>query len=296
MRTPNPLLLLRIAQGDALGAACEHVELPRDQAVLDAALRFDGYGAHPWHDLPAGRYTDDTQMSIAVAEVLLGPEPFTREAFADAFVACFKRDERAGYARGFQAFLEEVQSGAELLARIRSASDKNGAAMRSVPLGVLARPALVREVATVQARITHDTEGGVNASVAVALMSHHALWIDAPLADVRPWLQAQMPAAAIPDTPWSGDPVEGPDLGWKTALAVLTLVERAPTLLDLARTALRWGGDTDSVLAIAWGIASTRLVEPLPAFFEDDLEDGAYGRAFLRTLGAALMKKYAPGP
>ena len=33
-----------------------------------------------------------------------------------------------------------------------------------------------------------------------------------------------MPGAEIPDEPWPGDPVDGPGVGWKTALAVLTLV------------------------------------------------------------------------
>ncbi len=289
-------MLLRVAQGDAYAASCEYLELPVEQAVRDAALAFERYGEHPRHGLPAGRYTDDTQMSIAIAEVLLAGGPFTRESFADAFVHCFKRDPRPGYARGFQTLLEEIGSGADLLARVRPASDKNGAAMRAVPLGVLDSPSRVREVAAVQAKITHQVMGAVDAAVAVALMSHYALWTDEPLALLRPWLQGQMPGAEIPDEPWPGDPVEGPDVGWKTAQAVLTLVERHGTLLDIARSALSWGGDTDTVLAVAWGIASARCREPLPEFFDAGLERGAYGRDFLLRLCGELMERYAsPG-
>jgi ADP-ribosylglycohydrolase len=57
-----------------------------------------------------------------------------------------------------------------------------------------------------------------------------------------------------------------------------------------------WGGDTDSVAAIAWGIASARYPdEVLPQFLEIDFEAGRgnYGAQFLKDLGEQLMCKYA---
>jgi hypothetical protein len=73
---------------------------------------------------------------------------------------------------------------------------------------------------------------------------------------------------------------------------VLTLVSEEKTLLDIAKKTIEWGGDTDSVLSIAWGIASTRMHEELPAFFEGGLENGPYGRTFLRDLGTKLMRRF----
>lgn len=290
MKHPNPHMLVRIAQGDAYAMACEYISLPRDRAVHEAALRFEQFLEHPRHRVGAGRYTDDTQMSIAVTHVLLAGD-LTREAFARSFVDCFKRDEREGYARNFQKLLGEVENGEGLLAKVRPDSDKNGAAMRSVPIGVLSDPEHVREVATTQAKITHDTEGGVDASIAVALMSHYALHVDEPLANVRLWLGRQMTRAKIIDAPFR-DRVEAPQVGWKTAMAVLALVEGEATLLDIARRTIERGGDTDSVLAIAWGIASARMHEPLPEFFARDLERGPFGRDFLERLGIELMERF----
>src|SRR5687767_5680679 len=103
MRHPNPDILLRIAQGDAFGMATEFITLPDHRETYDAALRIEAYCQHPTHhEVPAGHYTDDTQMSIAVSEVLLGGDDDRPSAarFAEAFVACFKRDPRKGYARG----------------------------------------------------------------------------------------------------------------------------------------------------------------------------------------------------
>lgn len=291
MRNPNPDMLLRIAQADAFGMAVEYVKLPEHQGLVDQALRMDRYLRHPTHGLAAGTYTDDTQMSIAVAEVLLGGD-LSRQAFADAFVRVFWRDPRDGYARGFQAFLEKTRTGAEFLRTIRPDSDKNGAAMRSVPIGVLEDPAEVARVAEVQARLTHDTLGGVASAQAVALMSHYALHESAPMSELPRWLARQLKLPrGFPR--WEGDPVKGPGVGLATAMAVLTLVSEQPTLLDILRTAIEWGGDTDSVASVAWGIASARMREPLPEFFEVMLEPGRlYGPAFLRSLGSRLADAY----
>lgn len=294
----NDNMLLRIAQGDAYGMAVEYIKFPRDQALQDEALRFKKYLKHPTHNLKAGQYTDDTQMSIAVAEVLLTKHETPQSdreiqrSFADSFVECFKRDQRDGYARHFQAFLESIENGEQFLERIKPDSDKNGAAMRSVPLGVLRNPKEVREMATLQAKLTHDTVGGVGASVAVALASHFVLYTDEPLRTLPAWLKR---LGVLPEIvePWTGEPVKAPGVGINTARAVVTLVSSEPSMLNIARSAIGWGGDVDSVLSIAWGIASTRMHENLPAFFEGGLENEAYGTLYLKRLGSQLMDDFA---
>jgi ADP-ribosylglycohydrolase len=309
MKNPNPLMLLRIAQGDAYGHAVEYIKFPRDQHTYDKALRFEGYGRHPTHKLDAGAYTDDTQMSIAVAETLIdGKDQLfsklpvsladcvrVQHAFVESFVRCFKRDPRDGYARGFQAFLEEVKDARDFMDRINPVSDKNGAAMRSVPLGVLPDTELVLYAAGEQAKRTHSTSGGIGSSMMVALMSHFALYHDSPLSDSREFVRSSffsMPANDPAIEPWPGGPVAGPGVGLATSRAVMTLISTETTLIGIARKAIEWGGDVDSVLSIAWGIASARMREELPAFFEGGLEDGPYGRDFLRDLGAKLMNTY----
>src|SRR5436190_23070938 len=122
-------MLLEAAIGDAYGAGFEYV--PR--ALIQAHNTADHYVKHPRHNIGAGYYTDDTQMSLAVAEAIVAGDPWTPAALAERFVSSFKRDPREGYASHFYALLQEVRDGAELLARIRPASDKSGAAMRAAP-------------------------------------------------------------------------------------------------------------------------------------------------------------------
>ncbi len=295
MRNPNPNMLLRIAQGDAFCAATEYLKFPRDQAVRDQALRFQRFGQHPKHlELKPGWYTDDTQMACAVAEVLISGRPFTREKFADAFVRCFKRDERKGYSGAFQTFLEKVNSGEEFLAKIQPNSDKNGAAMRAVPIGVLPTPEEVLAVAELQAKLTHDTPDGILSAQAVALMSHYALY-EGEEGGLGEYLIKNLPEFPKTMLLWAGDPVVGPRVGIKTALAVLhLLITHSPKqntpLVSILRQIIEWGGDTDSVAAIAWGIASTTMKEDVPEFLETQLEPGRkYGVSFLKSLGTSLM-------
>ncbi len=297
MTIGNPDMLVRIAEADAFAMAVEYVDRGRHPTLVDEALRLERYLAHPTHHkIAAGQYTDDTQMSIAVTEVLLAErDPSTRD-FSDAFYRCFARDPRYGYSRAFQALLEEVKSADELARRLQPHSDKNGAAMRAVPLGVLGDPARVVELARRQAVVTHDTAGGVHSATAVALMSHFALHDAGGFEGLHAFCVRYVPAFGPFSQRWHG-PVGDPNndrlglgVGMCTAWAVHTLLVEEPSLAQMMRRLIEWGGDTDSVAAIAWGIASARFpAEELPAFFERDLEvGGAYGVSFLRKLGARL--------
>ena len=308
MLHPNPLMLLRIAQADAYAMATEYIKNPRDDAVLEAALKFEQYVKHPTHSLKAGSYTDDTQMSIGTVEVLLEGPPFTRRKFIEAFVRAFQRDPRDGYSRAFQKFLETVKDADDFEARIRPDSVKNGACMRAVPIGVLEDPKEILEVARAQATATHDTDEGILSAQMVALMSHFALYSGDGFDRLSDFLHAhldwkgaktgkEMKEWAVGHagwTPWT-DPVNGKtNVAWATTQAVYTLVASQNRLLDVLRQTIEFGGDTDSVAAIAWGIASTRMNgAELPEFLEWGLEPGGkYGAGFLRELGAKLMEKY----
>lgn len=303
MRHRNDLMLLRIAQGDAYGMAREYVKTKDFPDHVAACLKLERYMAHPtYHTLPAGTYTDDAQMSIGVTEVLLQGEGCNSRDFVDAWFRCFKRDPRDGYSRRFQEILQEATSPSHLIQLVVPDSNKNGAAMRSVPIGVLQDPHDVVNVAGMQAALTHATWGGINSSIAVALMSHYALYDRRGFSSMREWGNLYCPAFEHFREPWVGPVQEaskdgkGLGVGVNTAWAVHTLLTEETTLLGIMQRLLKWGGDTDSVAAIAWGIASCRMTEELPKFFEDDLErlsGSSYGPSFLKDLGKQLMDVYA---
>ncbi len=60
-------MLLELAIENAYAAGFEYVS---SQIVQDGN-NLSGYVQHPRHQIKPGCYTDDTQMSIAIAEILI---------------------------------------------------------------------------------------------------------------------------------------------------------------------------------------------------------------------------------
>jgi len=298
----NPDFLLRIAQADAFGCSLEFVDPKKHLEHFNNVLKFDQYYERPNHrGWPGkGRYSDDTALSIATTEVLLNHSyPFTPLQFADSFVNVFHRDRREGYARGFQAFMEITHTGQDFLERIQPDSDKNGAAMRSVPLGILPDEEQVLNTAKLQAKVTHDTEGGIFSSQAVALLSHYALYDKGKMnkkAFKKYANKFGMDLRAF-DEVWKW-PVVGPHLGVKTFHAAYELVMNNWSMMNMLKYSVcGWShgpSDYDSLFAIAWGIASFRdKGKNIPEWMCWNLEIGKpYGVYFLQTLGKQLMEKY----
>jgi len=318
MKHRNDNMLLRIAQADAYCMAAEYCERHPDEPEYAELREFKRYLAHPIHvQVRPGMYTDDTQMSIAVAETLLyakqyeldpeGDRDWDDDLSAETFVArfhiAFMRDSRYGYSKKFQELLESTRNPDELRLRLRPDSNKNGAAMRSVPIGVIKDPKEIVRIAGLQASTTHATYGGINSSVAVALMSHFALHDHRPFSSMLGWGIQHCPTFELFREPWVG-PVDGSNdprklgTGLLTAHAVHTLLVEQTSLMGILKQVIEWGGDTDTVGAIAWGIASARYQdEAIPEFMENELEvrgNLKYGPEYLKTLGKNLMDAYSP--
>ncbi|HLP87825.1 MAG TPA: ADP-ribosylglycohydrolase family protein [Nostocaceae cyanobacterium] len=273
-------MLLELAIGDAYGAGFEYA----DENIL--ANDLSRYVQHPRHRLIPGSYTDDTQMSIAIAEVLVSRAPWTPQVLADKFVQVFKRDQREGYAKKFYQFLQSVNNGEEFLERIQPHSDKSGAAMRAAPIGVYSTPEKVIEAATVQAAITHNTPDGINAAVAAALMSHYFIYQHGTKRKLGQFLEGFVSGEW--SKPWRG---EVKAQGWMSVRAAVTAIMRNDSLSEILQDCINFTGDVDTVGAIALGGASCseEIVQDIPEHLILTLENGAYGRDFIIDLDKQLM-------
>ncbi|GAA0228674.1 hypothetical protein GCM10010492_28800 [Saccharothrix mutabilis subsp. mutabilis] len=273
-------VLVELAVGDAYGAGFEYA--PAGFVAEHNTLR--DYVRHPRHDLRPGAYTDDTQMTLALAELLADGEEWTPETIAERFVAAFHRDPRPGYARGFQAFLGEVRTGADFLARIRPHSDKSGAAMRAAPAGLLSTVDEVLARTAVQARVTHDTPDGVASASAAALAVHYCRHGLGPVAEVGEWIADRL-GSPVWARPWRGEVGEK---GVMSVRAALTALAAHDTQSGVLRACVAFTGDVDTVATVALAAASHTHRADLPATLLDGLENGAYGRDHLAGLDARL--------
>src|SRR5918993_12991 len=160
--------LLGHAVGDAVGAPVE--------GMPATAIWYDMGGARKLVDNPPVEqltYTDDTQLTIAVAEALLAAGAADEQALCDAFAANYEPGR--GYGQGARRIIEAMASGGDwrLLARtiLPGGSLGNGAAMRAAPVGLLFHDELdrVAEQAAASARPTHLHPIGIEGAQLVAL-------------------------------------------------------------------------------------------------------------------------------
>ncbi|MHA2280151.1 MAG: ADP-ribosylglycohydrolase family protein [Promethearchaeota archaeon] len=281
-------MLVELAIGDAYGAGFEYA---------NEMIQFNNlsrYIQHPRHKgLYPGMYTDDTQMSIAIAEMIISGDEWTPINIANRFVECFKRDWRDGYARGFQKFLESINNGQEFLDKIKPHSDKSGAAMRATPIGLYKDRKEVLEKAKIQAELTHNTPDGIAAAQAAANMAHFCLYDDVPVSFIGRYMDSDVPGYNWNED-WEG---KVKSKGWMSVKAAITAVKRNNRLTDLLKDCISFTGDTDTVATIALGAASlsshyindlTHININHPLFL--GLEDGTYGRTYLAKLNEKLFE------
>jgi ADP-ribosyl-[dinitrogen reductase] hydrolase len=275
-------MLLELAIGDAYGAGFEYV----DPQIVHKLNDLTRYIKHPNHNIGSGCYTDDTQMSIAIAEVLVSGKPWTPQILASKFVEVFKRDPRPGYAGRFYNFLKQVWDGEQFLNEIHSDSDKSGAAMRAAPIGVLQTIESVIEKATIQAKITHNTPDGINAAIAASLTTHYFIYKLGPKNQVGRFLEQHVGGRWV--EPWQGE--VGPK-GWMSVRAAITAIIDNDRMSTLLKNCIAFTGDVDTVatIALAAGSCCSEIAQDLPINLVDNLENKQYGRDYLVELDKQLM-------
>lgn len=280
-------MLVEMAIGDAYGAGFEYAP---DSTVREKNNLYS-YVQHQLHrGLSPGRYTDDTQMAIGIAELLVDglSTSWRPRNIAAKFLEVYHRDERDGYASAFKQFLDRTTDPDEFLKNIRPNSNKSGGAMRAPPIGVLRSTDEVIQKATIQAQLTHNTREGVDAACASALLSHYCVHQIGPKAEAGKFIERLLGGQW--SVPWDA-PVGSP--GWQSTRAAITAVVSSDKLSDVLKKSIAFTGDVDTVGAIAMAAAahSSEIENDLKFFpvLEAKLENGPYGKDFLSELDAKLM-------
>jgi len=277
-------MLFEMAVADAYGVGFENVDNELVEEHNDLK-----YHALSKYVKTLGRYTDDTQMSLAVAEVMLEGDWFEERDYARSFVEAYKRDPNRGYARGFGKFLKAVKTGDDLLKKIVPVSERGGAAMRAVPLGLLPKLSQVQLACTIQASVTHRTTVAVTAALAVATASHLIS---------RKRMKPCNAVKAVSDTvPGKWDEWEGRVSlrGDDIVRAAFTVLEETDSMKEILQKSVAFGGDTDTVASIAVGLASLSplIKKDLPKNLMSGLERGKFGADFLKKQDKRLRNKFS---
>ncbi len=287
-------MLKTIGIFDAYGVGFEY----RPQEFVDERNDLTAYYEHQTGDLAPGQYSDDTQMSIATSLYLLEmvDEIYDAESIARKYIEVFKRDPRKGYSKSFQSLLEEVDSPNDFLTRIENhgKGDSNGAAMRSCPIGLHSNKDFVKRFSKFQAELTHSGTG-VLAAQAAALSVYYFNSLAGFPSDLARFLNRELGTGLT----WNmaGGRVAGRGhLGLLTVSAAITAVITTRTYSECLKKCVSFGGDTDSVAAIAGGICSASVFHEndLPENLIRDFEpNSSYGYEYLSFLDLELKVRFS---
>jgi poly(ADP-ribose) glycohydrolase ARH3 len=283
-------LLLGTALGDALGAPFEGRTL-----VSESALR-----AHT-HSSAVLRHTDDTALTLALAEHLArgdAGDPLAEDALAADFVAAWRAEPWRGYGAAAARLFHQIGDGAGWRESARGLFDGqgsygNGAAMRVAPVvAVSTGPHHAADLARRTAAITHAHEDGQQGAALQATAACLALVSD-PGRPVDPQVVLDDLARVVRSRPWHAklervvELLSAEALPRHAAHALgndVTALGSVPTALLAYLTspddpaavvsyAIRAGGDTDTIAAMAGALAGARNgAGAFPSAWVDRLE------------------------
>ena len=295
--------LLGHALGDALGAPFEGLSSETIHKSFGPASRVF---THPPVDQFI--YTDDTEMSISVAECLIEHGIIDSEDLARRFRKNFTPTR--GYGPGMRKIAEAMnlrQDWKHVVATIfPGGSLGNGAAMRVASVGLLFHRDLdrVAEEAMASASITHLHPIGIDGAIVFATAVALILRLEGPF-DRRAFFAELAARATTEEFQWqlttaskmeAGDSLTfGNSLeAHRSVTSALLCFAAWPDSYERAVSrAIGMGNDTDTLAAMAGALSGAHLGHAaLPANLLAQMEEGPRGRAYLDDLAGKLHTRF----
>ncbi len=296
--SPSPQLrdkyrgaLLGVAIGDALGMATEGLSREEIVATFGEVREFSPRATASF--LQPGQWTDDTQLTIALAEAILEGRGFNPQITAKRFVDWLLREHPRFAGMTCLTACQRLASGVPW----DRAGDPNGAgcgsAMRAAPIGLLYPDDFdsLYRAAVIQSAITHRDPRAIAGSAAVAygvarllhggsvegFASEVAKFVE-PLSpemaeriSLVEKLKTSPPESALSQTGTGGFVLE------TVPAAFYCFLSRPDDFEHAVVTAANAGGDTDSIGAIAGALSGAyNGASRIPQKFLKDLEAKEY--------------------
>jgi len=294
--------LVGTAIGDALGARREGRGMSRSEDVVSLAEKLEQL-----------IYTDDTHMTIGIAESLIESKGFNGEHMAQTFIKNYEAEPWRGYGPGPPRIFGMIKSGEAWYSAAnrlyRGGSFGNGSAMRVAPIGLLYSRSLekLREIAYQSSSITHSHELGKEGAalqacaVALALNTPSDEDIDREaflyrlqnfiqdrlykekVAQIRELLGEQDKEKVVAVL---GNGIEAPR---SVPTAIYCFLRQPQSYKDTVIYAISLGGDTDTIAAMAGAISGAYLgIEAIPSEWRAKLENREYVETLAENLATLV--------
>jgi poly(ADP-ribose) glycohydrolase ARH3 len=294
--------LLGLMVGDALGARFEGwapEDIAAEYATREALLNEPPPG--PW------RYTDDTEMTIGIAEALLKDGEIIADSLRDAWVANFTPGRCYGATQLVLRAMRDGEDYREVAENLfPGGSYGNGGAMRVAPVGLFFQDDWDRlwQQAELCTQPTHAhrlaIEGAQLVALAVAMAASDVDFDRAALLtelkrrcrsdEYRDRLDLARRIGSRNELHRLGNGVPALESA-VTAIACFALSPES--YVDAIADAIFLGGDTDTIAAMAGAISGARLgFRAIPSTLLDNVEREGKGREYVADLAVRLHGAY----
>ncbi|MCM3039476.1 ADP-ribosylglycohydrolase family protein [Paenibacillus motobuensis] len=256
-----------VAVGDALGGTTEFMNAQEIEAMYGYLTEIIGGGV--WH-LEPGEVTDDTMMTLCVAEGILEDPREPKAAIGRLFLEWYRsRPKDIGniIRQAFQKYEGDWFETAFIAHMDLGQSAGNGSLMRCLPVALAYKDLVdIDRVTAIQSRMTHYDPRCAEICVMYNRMAHHLLQGESLgatiLAEVS-GTEYEDIHIANPDCPPSGFIVH-------TFRWVLHILLHSSDFADVVQQAANLGGDSDTIGAIAGGLAGIYYgYEGIPARYAE---------------------------
>ncbi|MGQ9546517.1 MAG: ADP-ribosylglycohydrolase family protein [Dehalococcoidia bacterium] len=290
--------LVGTAVGDALGARREGRGMSGSEDIVSLAEKLEQL-----------IYTDDTHMTIGVAQSLIESKGFDGEHMAQTFIKNYEAEPWRGYGPGPPRIFRMISGGEPWYSAAnrlyRGGSFGNGSAMRVAPVGLVycRKPEMLREIAYQSSCITHSHELAKEGAalqacaVALALDTSWAEGIDREaflfrlqdfvrnrlyqekLARTRELLGEQDKTKVVAAL---GNGIEAL---MSVPTAIYCFLRQPQSYEDTVIYAISLGGDTDTIAAMAGAISGAYLgIDAIPWGWRAKLENREYIESLAENL------------
>lgn len=293
-------------------------------SILGLAVA-DAIGA-PWEGLPADMvfsmgpaekivqhqnnntiyYTDDTQMTIGVAETLINHRSIDREILAANFAENYHPDR--GYGQGARRIINAIGRGEnweEIAENIFDGKGSlgNGAAMRVAPVGLFfSDKTVILDQAEQSAITTHRHEIGIDAARIIAMAVSLALNSSEKAFDRTSFLTSLRAVARTEEFQWQLDHAlhlepfhslqafgNSLEAHRSVVTSLMCFADSPDDYGESVTRAVGQGNDVDTIAAMAGAMSGARLgLSGIPNRLLACLENGHQGKEFLTDLADQL--------
>ncbi len=245
--------LYGVAIGDALGGTTEFMS--REAVRSRYNYLTDIIGGGVW-ELEAGEVTDDTMMTLCVAEGILDQPSAPIDAIGRQFLQWHQSDPKdiGNIIRQvFRNYKGDWYAAAELAHKHLGQSAGNGSLMRCLPVALsYTKLSEVNNISRLQSKMTHYDERSSEACEMYNRIVFRMINEQAALQDA---VRLEVQATAYEET-WTTEPdCEPSGFVVDTFRWVLYIVMTSQSFSEVVQKAANFGGDSDTIAAIAGGLA-----------------------------------------